>query len=100
MVTPLPTRRIERLGLENGTAHVVTVVLEPWANEYPIQPEEQWIVEADGPAAYGGFHVIHGPDTMTVHAWDGCDARILRRDGSVVADWTGIRVPDFISKSR
>jgi hypothetical protein len=90
-------RGVQRIGVENSTENTVTLVLEPWATEYTIQPGEKRIIEADGPVAYGGFHVVYGADVITVWAWDGSDARILAADGTVIDDWTGNRVPDFIA---
>ncbi len=70
-------------------------MLEPWANEYPIAPGQKYIVEGDGPIEAAEFYVIHEGEYLVVWAWDGSDARVLGEDGTVVADWTELRVPNF-----
>ena len=83
--------------VENTSARSVTFVLEPWAEEYPMAPNDRYVVEGDGPADGAEFY-IERPDTgeyLVVWAWDGSDARVLREDGTIVSDWTGIRVPNF-----
>ena len=87
----------KRIVVENTFARPMTFVLEPWANEYPIAPGERYVVEAEGPEDGAALHV-ENPDEgeyLVVWGWDGSDARVLREDGSVVSNWTGIRVPNF-----
>ncbi|MDB4908364.1 MAG: hypothetical protein JWO05_3148 [Gemmatimonadetes bacterium] len=71
-------------------------ILEPWANEYPMAPGERFVVEGNGPEG-GTFSIESTEDgeNVVVWAWDGSDARVLREDGTVVADWTELRVPNF-----
>jgi len=85
-----------RIIVENTTARTLTFVLEPWANEYPMAPNQRFIIEGEGPAHHADFHVeeVRG-DYLFVYAWDGSDARILYEDGRVLDDWTGLRVPIF-----
>ena len=93
-MAPPPNIR-KRITIENTTAHPLTFVLEPWANEYPMGPGERYVVEGDGPADGAEFFVEQGDEYFVVWAWDGSDARVLREDGSVAAGWTELRVPNF-----
>jgi hypothetical protein len=85
----------KRIVVENTSGRSLTFILEPWADEHPIGPGERFIVEGDGPAAYAEFTVEQTDEYLIVWAWDGSDARVLRDNGSVVWDWTGLRVPNF-----
>ena len=85
-----------RVVVENTTERTLTLVLEPWADEYPMAPSQRLIIEGKGPAYHAELHVEEPDgDYLVVWAWDGSDARILYEDGRVLADWTGLRVPIF-----
>ena len=86
---------VRRIEVANTSGRELTFVLEPWANEHPIAPGERFTIEGRGPAAYAEFFVEQIDDYLMVWAWDGSDARVLRQDGSVIWDWTGLRVPNF-----
>ena len=55
---------------------------------------ERFVLEGDGPLG-GQFNVEQIDDCLVAWAWDGSDARVLREDGTILSDWTGIRVPNF-----
>ena len=86
---------VKRVQVTSTSSHAKELILEPWASEYPIAPGETLIVEAEGPAAYAILEIDEDEQYFTVYAWDGSDARVLRADGSVLDDWTGIRVPEW-----
>ena len=86
---------VKRVEVTNSSSHAKELILEPWASEYPIAPGETLIVEAEGPAAYAILEIDEDEQYFTVYAWDGSDARVLRADGTVLDDWTGIRVPEW-----
>jgi hypothetical protein len=89
---------LERKVITNFSGRPLTFIIEPWAEELPLAPGEQLIVEVEGPAQYAGIHLEEsGLDEgyLSVWAWDGSDARVLRSDGSVAIDWFGLRVPLF-----
>ena len=92
---PVPGHALKRITVENSSGHSITFILEPWANEYPMGAGQLFVVEGEGPAAYADFYVESTDDCLIVWAWDGSDARILHEDGTVIEDWTGLRVPDF-----
>ena len=83
-----------RLTVENTFGRNLTFILEPWAEEFPLAAGERLVLEGDGPVG-GQFNVEHTDDYLVAWAWDGSDARVLREDGTIVSDWTGIRVPNF-----
>ena len=85
----------KRITVENTSGRSLTFVLEPWAEEYPMPSGQRYVVEGDGPAEGAEFYVEQGDEYFVVWAWDGSDARVLREDGSVLADWTELRVPNF-----
>jgi len=86
---------VKRVTIENTLDRTLTFVLEPWAEEYPMPAGARYVVEGDGPTEYADFYITQEGDYFVVWAWDGSDARVLREDGTVVSDWTGIRVPNF-----
>ncbi len=90
----------KRVVVENTTGHPLTLVLEPWANEYPMAPGDQYVIEGEGSSEDAEFYTEVADDYYVVWAWEGSDARVLREDGSVVADWTGLRVPKFCESNR
>src|ERR1700733_11320614 len=87
---------LKRVTVENTTNRPLIFILEPWANEYPMAPNQRFVIEGEGPIDGANFHV-EGPkgDYLIVWAWDGSDARILYEDGRVLEDWTGNRVQNF-----
>ena len=97
---------IERMTIPNYSERTLTLIVEPWANEYPIAPGAALIVEVEGPAAYASagvfveWSVSDADEVVSAWAWDGADARVLEPDGRVVADWTGLRVPRFAELDR
>jgi hypothetical protein len=92
------SRITERYTVRNPTDRTLTLILEPWANEYDLPAGTQLIVEGEGPCQEAGFHVIQEGDVVAVWAWSGADARILDPQGQVVADWTGLRMPEVPRK--
>jgi len=94
-MTPQRAHALKRIEVRNSSDRPLTFILEPWADEHPIAPGERFIVEGEGPAAYAEFIVEQTEDYLIVWAWDGSDARVLREDGSILWDWTGLRVPNF-----
>jgi hypothetical protein len=90
-----PYHIVKRIEVTNTSGRPLTFVLEPCASEYPIAPGETFIVEGKGPGDYACLEYEQKDDLLTAYACDGSDARILRRGGSILAGWTGIRVPDF-----
>jgi hypothetical protein len=94
----------ERLVIDNPGDQPLTLVLEPWADEYELAPGNEVIIEAAGPAGRAGpdgwyldrWRQTDGPTVyVIVWAWDCWDARVLRPDGTVIADWLGIPVGRF-----
>jgi hypothetical protein len=88
-------RTTDRAIVRNTTDRPLTLILEPWANEYDVPVGSELIVEGEGPVRDSGFHVTHENDVVVVWAWSGSDARILLPGGYVLADWTGLRMPEL-----
>ena len=89
---PYVTRQIT---VENTSGRSLTFVLEPWANEHDMAPGRRFVVEGQGPDDGAEFYVLQEDDYFVVWAWDGSDARLLEEDGTVIWDWTELRVPNF-----
>ena len=89
-------RVIKGVTVENTTDRPLTLVLEPWATEYAMAPNQRLVIEAEGPIDGAILHVEgQENDCFVVWAWDGSDARVLYEDGRILDDWTGNRVPVF-----
>src|SRR5690349_7882859 len=89
---------MERRTIENTSGGPLTLILEPWADELLLAAGDHFIVEIEGPARYAHVYVDEsGLDRglLSLWAWDGSDARVLRADGTVALDWSGLRVPMF-----
>ena len=88
-----------RRTVENTTGRPLTFIIEPWAEELPLAPGEHLVVEMEGPARWANNVYVDdsglAEGLLSVWAWDGSDARVLRADGSVAIDWFGLRVPMF-----
>jgi redox-sensitive bicupin YhaK (pirin superfamily) len=89
------TRTTDHATVRNTTDRALTLILEPWANEYDVPVASELMVEGEGPARGSGFHITQEGDVVVVWAWSGSDARVLLPDGRVLADWTGLRVPEL-----
>jgi hypothetical protein len=89
-----------RITVENTEAVPVTLILEPWASEYTMNPGERFIIEGNGPVEYATFQVERRGTDLMVTSWDGSDVRILRPDGSIIEDWSGNPVPNFREMNR
>ena len=90
----LANSSLKRLLVENTTEHEITLVLEPWATEHRMLPGERFIIESRAPADVASedselWRVPQegGSDDMVVWACLRCQARIVREDGTIVADW-------------
>ena len=87
-------RITEQSTLRNTTDRSLTLILEPWANEYCLPPGSELVIEGEGPIQDCGFGITQDGDQIVVWAWRGSDARILHANGRLCADWTGQRVPE------
>lgn len=93
----MPDEVERRVVVENPSGRVLILILEPWADEYPMAPNQRWVIEGQGPAYHAALYV-EAPDHddgLIVTAWDGSDARILYEDGRVLAerDWSASTDP-------
>src|SRR5688500_2418687 len=92
------TRVTKTRTVENTYGRPLTFILEPWADEWPMRAGERFVLEGNGPVA-GDFFIEQVDDYLVAWAWDDSDARVLREDGTIIADWSGLRVPDFSAMS-
>ena len=58
------------LDVRNSFDKTITVVLEPWAEEFELEPDEKIAVVAYSDIP-GTIEVIYGKDTLTVYLWTG-----------------------------
>src|SRR5262245_100261 len=89
-------RTLQRVVVKNGDLFAVTLCIEPWATEYSMPQDAEWVLEIEGPAYPEAIIMIQREaDRIVAFGWDGSDFRILDSDGAVIQDWMGVRVPDF-----
>src|SRR5688572_26740617 len=87
---------LQAIGLINGGHAPLTLCIEPWATEYTMPPGAEWTLEVEGPAyRHARIVVERESERFVAYGWDGSDYRLLDREGNVIDDWTGNRVPDF-----
>ena len=63
--------------LTNAAAGPVTLVLEPWGDEYPLAGKASVDVVATGPAT-GFLEVTFGHDRIVAYGWPGSILRVLQ----------------------
>ena len=61
--------------LQNASKKKVQVHVEPWGDEYPLQPGEKLRVVGSGPAG-GELEVSWTEDRVTVYGWSGSTVKV------------------------
>jgi hypothetical protein len=59
-----------RVTVVNRFSHRLRFIVEPWANEFWMEPRETFEVVAQGPAS-GSLELAFGPDAIVVFGWSG-----------------------------
>jgi len=72
-----PTVKRTHIDFRNSSQLRVSLVLEPWADEYVIEPRDRLSVLAEGPEP-GCLEVEYLEGRILVHAWGGATIRIFR----------------------
>ena len=62
----------------NGTQGRLLIVLEPWAEQYWVQPGEQVDIEARNGVPGHHLELEHTAEGLIVYGWEGCVVSILR----------------------
>ena len=65
------------IDFRNSSQLRVLLVLEPWADEYVVEPQDMLSVFAEGPEP-GYLEVDYLESRILVHAWGGATIRIFR----------------------
>ncbi|HUS14337.1 MAG TPA: hypothetical protein VM536_04875 [Chloroflexia bacterium] len=65
-----------RLRLHNSGPATLRILLEPWGDQYTMQPDDLFEVEAKGPAG-DRLEVAVAPGTVTIYGWPGAMVRVL-----------------------
>lgn len=71
-----------RIRITNEHDHVITVFVEPWAEEHELEPKQSLDIIGRGPP--GTFEVSTSSDGTTVYGWSGSTVSVMR-DGVEVA---------------
>lgn len=72
----LPTLRVR-----NSRKHIVSFVLEPWGEIYPMRPDAVYEVWAEGPPG-DTLEVETGDDHITVYGWPGSTLWVRDENGN------------------
>ncbi len=75
-----------RITVTNEKEQAITLYLEPWAEEYVIEPNGSLGLIGSGPP--GQFEVAACKEGLTVYGWSGSTVRVLR-DGVDVSEGSG-----------
>jgi hypothetical protein len=62
----------------NRTQRRVLLIIEPWAEEYWVEPDDLIKIEARVGAPGGHFEVEHTVDGLIVHGWEGTMVSVLK----------------------
>jgi hypothetical protein len=94
MSLPVITQRLSIRAEEKD----VILIVEPWAVEFTLPIDSQWLIEMEGPDyPHAVIQIINHPNSLVVWGWDGSDFRIVDQTGKMISDWTDNPVPDFIA---
>jgi hypothetical protein len=95
LTSPAVIDTTARVTIANDTQRPLHVIFEPWCQTYDLAPGVKYVFEATSPLP-GWLRVEPRENEVTVHAWDGCVARVHDAEGRII-DVIDIRVPDFSS---
>jgi hypothetical protein len=71
-----------KLRIVNWRNVEIRFVLEPWGESYPFAPEDQFVVEFEGPPP-ADPEVVDEEQSVTVWGWAGSIARLLKNSVEV-----------------
>lgn len=81
-----------RIHVSNRRAQPIRLIVEPWANEYPMEPGTSYQVEFSGPSSPNPLEVEDRDDGIVVYGWVGSVYRVRDEDG-VEIDRCDLRPP-------
>lgn len=73
-------RTASKIGISNSRKVPQEVVVEPWANDYTLLPDEELTVIAVGKSAIPWFNLVEWDGTTQVYCEDANDFRVLQGD--------------------
>ena len=73
-----------KMTFSNDAERVITLWLEPWGEDYWIQPGETFDLVPDNPKDTFYFAVAHKGGDITVFAEGGCDHVRVEHDGKTL----------------
>jgi hypothetical protein len=84
----------QRLHLENSQSANILLHLEPWGEQYPMQPGSVFELRAKGPRG-DGLYVELGNGEIAVWGWSGSSVQLFSQGVEVdPGNWPRTRVPD------
>ena len=68
----------QKISYTNKTHSTITVVLEPWAEEYSLCPGERVDIEVRNGSERGYLELEQTTDAMIIYSWEGTTVSIMR----------------------
>jgi hypothetical protein len=72
----------------------ITFILEPWGEEYTMEPHVNWTLVLRStvpPVGSNGIEVTYDIDCITVYGWEGCTVTLFQNGEEMPKDLTGER---------
>jgi hypothetical protein len=89
-----PEKAEQRLQLENSQSTSLLLHLEPWGEQYPMEPGSVFEVRAKGPRG-DGLYVELGNDEVAVWAWSESSVQLFTQGVELdPGNWPRTKVPD------
>ena len=74
----------QTISVRNSDRSAKTLCIEPWADEFPMRPGDEWQIVFDGPEM-GHPAVDSGTHRITVYGWSGATAAVYYEGEEVAA---------------
>ena len=84
-----------RIVLKNCTKKEVSLVLEPWGEEYPMELEKDYLVIGRGPQVGRGLTIEYLDDAIVITGWTGSVIQVFTEGREVGSVSFRPPVPDF-----
>lgn len=77
---------------ENSTDRKICVLIEPWADEFIVEPGDKLDLQVFG-NAWGVLHTVVEQDHVAIWLWSGSRARVFLNGQDVTANSITVSVP-------
>lgn len=91
-----PDSTIEtRIAIQNFSDNEITLYLEPWAEEFSMAAQAEFVLVGVGPQKGNGFSVDYREDGIVVSGWTGSVVQVFSEDKELGDAGCRPPVPDF-----